>query len=196
MTSALPERSTLRRDQAAAVRERILDAAVAVIEAGEEPHMRAVAQAAQIGERTVYRYFASREELHAALLPVIGARASAPMADDVAGLPAYVRRLFTAFDANAQLTRALVTAAWAPMHMTRTANLRALRAIIDAGFPRAPAAARESATASLRVLYSAAAWAYLADCDYGLEASIRHVVWNTKVTLDALRRATRGGSDG
>jgi AcrR family transcriptional regulator len=192
MATALPPRSTLRRDQAAAVRERILDAAIAVIEAGDEPNMRAVALAAQIGERTLYRYFPSRDDLYAGLLPVLRERASTPMAGDIAGLPDYVRRLFTQFDNNARLARALVTAAWAPTSVTRSANLRALRKVIDAGFPRAPAAARESATASLRVLYSAAAWAYLADCGFGLEASIGHVVWNTKTALDALQRASGG----
>jgi AcrR family transcriptional regulator len=192
VTANLPARSALRRDQAAAVRERILDAAIAVIEAGEEPNMRAVALAAQIGERTLYRYFASRDELQTALLPAVRERASTPMPDDIAGLPDYVRRLFTTFDKNARLARALATAAWAPTNVTRPANLRALRKVIDAGFPKAPATIREAAAASLRVLYSATGWAYLADCGYGLEASIRHVVWNTKIALDALHRTSRG----
>lgn len=186
--------SALRRDQANAVRERILAATLEVIEEGEEPNMRSVAHAAEISERTVYRYFPSREDLHAAVLPLIRERASAPMAAHVDGLPDYVRRLFTTFDRNPRLTRALTTATWWSLGTSRIANLQALRALIDAGFPAAPRASRESAAASLRVLYSAAGWAYLADCGLDLEASIRHVQWVTTTVLDELRRA-RGGAD-
>lgn len=192
MSATLTRGSALRRDQADAVRDRILGATIQVIEAGEEPSMRRVAQVAEIAERTLYRYFTSREELHAAVLPVLRERASAPMAENVEGLADYIRRLFTTFDRNAQLARALATAAWAPTTVTRLANLRALREIIDAGFPKAPKAARESATASLRVLYSAAGWGYLADCGFDLEASIRHVQWNTETVLARLRMLTGG----
>lgn len=184
--------TSLRQDQAHAVRERILAATIQVIEAGEEPSIRAIAQAAEISERTMYRYYATREELHAAVMPLIRERASTPMAGSVEALPEYVRRLFTAFDANARLARALVHAAWVPVNVTRSANLRALRSIIDARYPKASKADRESAAASLRVLYSAACWAYLADCGFDLEASIRHVEWNTKAVLDRLRHSKGG----
>jgi AcrR family transcriptional regulator len=184
--------SSLRRDQARAVRERIVSAAVAVIEAGDEPTMRAVAQAAEISERTLFRYFASRDELLAALSPALRGRASTPMADDVEALPDYVRRLFSTFDQNARLTRALATAKWWPAHVTRSENLEALRKIIDAAFPRAPRSDRASAAASLRVLYSAVSWVYLADCGFDVAASIRHVQWNTKKVLEELRRLSGG----
>ncbi len=170
------------------MRERILDATVRVIEDGGEPTMRAVAQAAAIAERTLYRYFATRDELNDAVVPRITARASAPMPQDVRGLPAYLRALFTTFDANARLTRALVHAKWAPTNVSRPRNLEALRALVDAAHPTAPATDRASAAASLRVLYSAASWAYLADCGFDLEASIRHVAWNTRVVLAELQR--------
>lgn len=185
------ERS-LRRDQAAAVRERILAATLAVIEAGEEPTMRAVAQAAGIAERTLYRYFPAREDLYGAITPILSKRVSAPMADHVDGLEAYVERLFRAFAESAPLARALVTARWVPTRVTRPANLAALQKLLDRAFPKAPKPARESAAASLRVLYSAAAWVYLADCGFDVEESIRHVQWNTTVVLDKLRQANGG----
>jgi AcrR family transcriptional regulator len=178
--------SALRRDQASAVRERILVATIEVIEAGEEPSMRSVARAAEISERTVYRYFASREELFAAVVPLLRERASAPMAEEVAALPDYVRRLFSTFDQNARLARALTTSSWAPMNVSRPANLQALRKLIDAGFPDAAQTERESAAAGLRVLYSAAGWAYLTDCGFDREASIRHVQWITRTVLEKL----------
>ncbi len=183
--------STLREDQARAVRERILSAVLAVIEAGEEPTMRAVARAAQISERTLYRYYPSLDELQTAALPLVRERASAPMAKSVEQLPEYISQLFTTFDNNERLTRALVTAAWAPTNVTRPANLRALRCIIDAAYPDASVKDRESAAASLRVLYSAAGWLYLNDCGFDLEASVRHVQWNTRAVL---RRFEKGQS--
>jgi len=166
MTIQTADPSPLRREQANAVRERILDATLRVIEDGGEPTMRAVAQAAAIAERTLYRYFATREELNDAVVPRLTACASAPMPQDVRGLPAYLRALFTTFDANARLTRALVHAKWAPTNVSRPRNLEALRALVDAAHPTAPATDRASAAASLRVLYSAASWAYLADCGF------------------------------
>lgn len=183
---------SLREDQASAVHERIVSAAVAVIEAGEEPQMRSVAAAAQISERTIYRYFATREALQSAVISALRTRASAPMAADVGGLEDYARRLFATFHQNATLTRALVSAKWTSLTLTRTANLDALRAIIDAGFPAAPADARESAAAGLRVPLSAAGWAYLADCGFDLEASITHVQWLIRAVLEKLHHLSGG----
>lgn len=188
----MPETSSLRRDQAISVRQRILAAGLEVVESGGEPNMRAVASAAAISERTVYRYFGSRDELFAALVPELRARVSAPMAEDISGLEVYVRRLFTQFDRNAALARALAKAAWAPTGMTRPANLRALRAIIDAAFPTVPAADRESASAALRVPMSAVGWAYLADCGLELEASIAHVQWLVRAVLEKLQEQSGG----
>ncbi len=174
------------------MREQIVAAAIRVIESGQDPSMRAVAQAAEIAERTLYRYFASRDELLAAVLPLLRERASAPMADDVDGLMDYIERLFTTFDQNPGLARALARAAWAPTSMTRPANLQVLRTIIDAAFAKAPKTDRESAAASLRVLYSAVSWVYLGDCGFKLQASIRHVQWNTKIVLHELRKRAGG----
>jgi AcrR family transcriptional regulator len=188
MADTMPNGPTLRHDQANAVRERILAATVEVIEAGEEPTMRSVAQAAGVSERTMYRYYPSRDDLFAAVAHVLRERASAPMADDAAGLPDYARRLFTTFHRNPRLARALSTAAWLPTHLTRPANLEALRKVIDAGFPGAPKADRESAAAALRVLLSAAGWAYLADCGFNLKASVRHAQWVADAVLDKLRQ--------
>lgn len=177
---------SLRADQASAVNERILGAALTVVEAGQEPTMRTVARVAGIAERTIYRYFATHDELVAAMSPRLRARASTPMAEDVGGLPAYIHRLFTTFERNAALVRALVTASWAPTQTTRAENLAALRRLIDAAFPDAPREARASATATLRALYSASSWVYLTDCGFSSRASIRHVQWVTEVVLKEL----------
>ncbi len=181
--------SSLRAEQVSAVYERILGAALAVVEAGQEPTMRTVARAAGVAERTIYRYFATHGDLVAAMTPRLRARASTPLAEDVDGLPAYIQRLFTTFDRNAPLVRALVASSWAPMQTTRSENLAALRRLVDAAFPDAPREARASATATLRALYSASSWVYLTDCGFSNRASIRHVQWVTEVVLKELSHA-------
>jgi AcrR family transcriptional regulator len=187
--------TSLREEQAHAVSRRILLGALAVIEEGGDPHMRAVAAAAGISERTIYRYFPSRDELHAALMPELRARASAPMAESVSGLEQYVVDLFTTFDQNQKLVRALVAGSWAQRHFTQTrsANLDALQAIIDEAFPTVPAATRRSAAASLRVPLSGAGWLYLAHCGFDVETSVAHVQWLVRAVLEKLDRS-RGGS--
>lgn len=186
MALALSPPPPLRRDQANAVRERILAAALRVMEEGQEPHMRTVAIEAEISERTIYRYFASRDDLEAAIQPEIQSRVSAEMADDITGLEDYAKRLFTAFETNERLARSLATARWVPTKKTRPANLRALRKLLDEAFPSASKADRESAAAALRVPLSAAGWAYLKDCGFDLSASVRHVRWLIRTVLDAL----------
>ncbi len=193
MTEAMASGSPLRRDQATAVMARITSAAVAVIESGAEPTMRAVAAEAQISERTIYRYYPTRDDLYAAVGEALRHRASAPLPEEVSGLEAYVHALFSTFDANARLTRALVTASWLPTGESRPRNLAGMRKLFDAAFPKAPRAERESAAATLRVLCSAAGWAYLADCGFDLAASVRHVTWVLRNTLTKLE-APRGGS--
>jgi AcrR family transcriptional regulator len=193
-TSA-PAGPTLRRDQADAVRQRVLSAAIRVIENGGEPTMRSVAQEAQIAERTLYRHFPSRDDLQVALIPLLNERVSAPMAQHIEELPDYIERLFTAFSRNAVLARALTRATWVPTHVSRSENLRALRKLIDASFPDAPQSDRKSAAASLRVLYSAAGWVYLTDCGCSLAASITHVRWVTKTVLDRLCQSSGGNND-
>ena len=187
--------SVLRRDQANAVHDRLLEAAIAVIESGEEPNMRSVAAAAQVSERTIYRYFPSLDDLQAALMPVLRERASAPLPDHVDGLEDYVRRLYTSFARNAQLTRALTLARWASPKRSRQVNLRGLRALIDAAFPGAPKSERLSGAASLRVVLSASGWVYLDDCGFDLEASIRHVTWLVRTVVARLHEQSGGARD-
>jgi len=187
---------SLRQDQAEAVRARLVDAAVSMIEAGQEPNMRGVARLAGVSERTIYRYFAAREDLVTAVLPVLRVRASVPMAETVAGLEDYARDLFTVFDANGRLVRALVSSAWAaPMfERTRGENLKALQAVLDRGYPGAPRRERRSAAAALRVPMSGAGWVYFSDCGFSLKESIGHVRWLIRAVVQRLETVS-GGSD-
>src|SRR5690606_6929627 len=176
----------------AVTRERILAGVIQVIESGEEPTMRATAKAAQIAERTLYRHYGSLGELQSAVLPALRARAGAPMPERVEELPAYVHRLYSTFDENARLVRALTTATWNATNLSRPQNLEALRALLDAGYPCAAEADRESAAASLRVVLSASGWVYLTDCGFDRDAAIRHATWLVHTALDALSRCQGG----
>jgi AcrR family transcriptional regulator len=77
--AARPYTSPLRAEQAAMTRDRIIDAAVDLLSAGEaqEIGMSDVADHAGVSVRTVYRYFATREDLFDAVVDAIGERMAA-----------------------------------------------------------------------------------------------------------------------
>lgn len=161
--------------------------------------MRSVAAAAGVAERTIYRYFASREALHEAVHARLKGRAGAPLCASESELEAYAGELFAVFEANRELISSLLTAPWAAptMRGTRRENLVALRALIDAAYPAAPEADRAAATSSLRVLLSGAGWHYLrVAC--GLEAAevLAHVRWSIGAVRAQLSGATRRGRGG
>jgi AcrR family transcriptional regulator len=189
---------SIRDAQADAVRERIVGAALAVIASGREPTMRSVAAAAGISERTIYRYYASLDALREAFLPELRKRASARLPDTAAELLDYARALFTTFDANQALVRALVRSPWSGKYTshTRPRNLGQLQALIDEGFPDAPADTRRSAAAGLRVPLSGAGWVYLDDCGLSSDERIAHVQWLIRTVFEKLSASasTSGGS--
>jgi len=180
---------SIRAEQAQMVTNRIIAAAIAQIEAGTEPSMRAVAIRARIAERTLYRYFPSLEALQAATMPHLRRLVGYPMCNTADELPVYVKQLFTRFQSSSALSRVLATAPWAApiLRQTRTESRDRLLDVLKAAFPDVPRADIESATAGLRVPLSAAGWIYLEDCGYDLRASIRHVQWLVKTVLDHLQ---------
>lgn len=188
-----PDR-TLRQEQGDAVRDRLLDAALTIIEGGGEPTMRSVAKAGGVSERTIYRYFESHDALTAALVPKLAGRAGCPLCGSAAELPAYARTLFEIFENNTALITGLLTGAWAAAHMrgTRRGNLAGLRALLDAAYPDAPVDARSAATSTLRLLLSGAGWHYLrVSCGLAQADVLRHALWSLAVIETSLRHATR-----
>jgi len=184
-----PKTSSIRSELAQRVTDRIISAALAQIEDGIEPSMRAVAIRAEIGERTLYRYFRSLEELQAATMPHLRRLVGHPLCATAADLPAYVENLFTSFQNNRALTRALATAPWATsiLRQTRPENRDQLFALLAAAFPKVPREDLESASAGLRVPLSAAGWMYLEDCGYDLSGAIHHVQWLVTTVLAHLQ---------
>lgn len=102
---------TLRDAHKALTRQRILDAAIRLVEA-EDPEsltLGHVARAAGVTERTIYRHFATREELISAawvrINETIAIRAAPETAADLVELP---RHMFPSFDQREPLMRALL----------------------------------------------------------------------------------------
>lgn len=188
-------RRGLRLEQTDAVRARLLASALAVIEAGAEPTMRAVAEHAGVAERTVYRYFASRDVLYEAMVPSFSTRASAPLPATAAGLVGYVRDLYETFERNAALIEALVRGPWAAPFLahSRPANLAAVRALLDQAYPCVGDDERAAAATSIRLVLSGSSWSYLRDCQLDIESAVTHGQWIVGRALRSL--AAQGGDD-
>src|SRR5687768_18577046 len=92
--------SPLSDARAELVRQRAVAGAVAVLERGEALTYAAVAAAAGIPERTLYRHFPTREALLKALYDWVNQKLTvdAERPTDAAGLARLVRLVFPGFD--------------------------------------------------------------------------------------------------
>ncbi len=193
-TLSAPVPRSLREENASEMRELLLATAVALIERGEEPTMRAVAREARVGERTVYRYFESREVLHEALIPRFVGRAGVHLCDRFDELENYADALFTTFSDNRALNVALLTSAWAASTMSgsRSKNLKDLRKLIDGAFPQAPSDERAAAAATMRTVLSGSGWLYLCvSCGLSKKDAVSHVRWLIRTAAERLKRASK-----
>lgn len=157
-------RSLAARQQDLA-REVILDAAIQkLVEAPhEELSVRAVAKQSNVSERTIFRYFASRDELLDAIAHEYSRRLDAPPTPaTVEELIAYVPAMFARFEENSALTRAALRSEIYHRIRTRGSAIRgaAIRQIIDRAAPKRPAAEREIAVANIRYMLIASTWNY------------------------------------
>lgn len=154
--------SPLRKSQAAATRERIVQACVALMQRGTDLTYAAVAAAAGVQERTVYRHFPKKEDLEAALWDWIVQHLThadfAPRNEEQ--LVAAMRESFAGFDADAPLIQAML---YSPQGLGVRRRQQPMRramfeACVDSAVPGAPPQVRDRAAAVLQVLYSAASW--------------------------------------
>jgi AcrR family transcriptional regulator len=160
-------RSPLRAAQAVATRERILDALADVLERGQDPTYAAVAAAAGVQERTVYRYFPTRAELHRDFWRRVHEQriGAVPDATDLRTLQELVAETFAGFTAHAALVRAMLHSA-AGRDMRLAANderRRRFERVAALELPLRGRAERRRAAAAAQVLCSAMAWEYLQD---------------------------------
>ena len=154
--------SPLRASQAAATRERIVAACVALMRRGADLTYAAVAAEAGVQERTVYRHFPKKEDLEAALWDWIVLRLTRAdfAARDEEQLVAAMRESFAGFDAGAPLIQAMLHSPQGLDVRRRQQPMRRamFQACVDSVVPGAPPQVRDRAAAVLQVLYSAASW--------------------------------------
>ena len=162
MNARGPYHSPLRESQAAATRERIVEACVALMQRGADLTYATVAAGAGVQERTVYRHFPRKEDLEAALWGWIVAHITHAdfAARDEEQLVAAMRDSFTGFDAAAPLIQAMLHSPQGLEVRRRQQPMRRamFEACVDSAAPGAPPQARKRAAAALQVLYSAASW--------------------------------------
>jgi AcrR family transcriptional regulator len=175
-------------------RRLIMDSAVQSLEHTSlgELTVRAVAKAANISERTVFRYFATREELLDALAAAVSEKMALPAPPaTVEELLAAPRALYGRFDAVRELTLAALHSEL--FHRMRETQARvrwtAVQAIVDAAAPRRSARERKLAAANIRFYLAASAWHYFRFYfGFSLEDSIACAEMAIRQSLDGLAK--------
>jgi AcrR family transcriptional regulator len=154
--------SPLRASQAAATRDRIVAACLALMRQGADLTYASVAAEAGVQERTVYRHFAKKEDLEAAVWDWIVQHLTHAdfAARDEEQLIAAMRESFAGFDAAAPLIQAMLHSPQGlEVRRSQQPARRAMfQACVDSAVPGAPPEVRDRAAAVLQVLYSAASW--------------------------------------
>jgi AcrR family transcriptional regulator len=146
-------------------RKLILDAALDMLERASlaELTARAVAKQANISERTVFRYFATREAFLDAVADAVRARFALPTPPRTAEeLLATPRALYTRFEEKANFTRAaLHTELFHRMRETLArSRWQAVQKIVDELAPRRSERQRRLAAANIRFYLAASTWHY------------------------------------
>lgn len=164
--SPRPYKSAVREEQAKATRDRILAAAVELMQTEEDASMDAIAKAAGVERRTVFRHFETREALLGAAFQWLNDRLGVVVAPgDPAALVKAIRDGFARMDSLEGAVRAgLHSRAGREM---RLANLPRRQAAFAAGLAPVtaslPTAEKARIEALAHLLYSAAAWEVLKD---------------------------------
>lgn len=143
----------------------ILEAALQTLENASvrELTLRAVAKEAGISERTIFRYFSSRDRFLDAVSEELSRKLGLPPhPTSIDELLTYPRRLFKAFEAHKALTRASLHSDLRERMIATVAKHRwaAVQAVIDAHAPAAPERQRRIAAANIRFFLSATTWQY------------------------------------
>jgi AcrR family transcriptional regulator len=163
----MSEVMTLRDQQTAATRERILAATAAVLARGDEPTFAAIAHEVGCRERTVYRHFASKDDLARAFWDWQYAVFGRPdrSATGAAELHAQTAAAFAAFDARPELVRAMLHTRHgrAARLSDNAARQQAMLRTAAAELPQLDPPTRRRAAAAIQLLSSAAAWEVLRD---------------------------------
>jgi AcrR family transcriptional regulator len=158
--------SPFRDQQRCDTSERILDACSDLVAAGKELTFAAVARAAGVQERTVYRHFATKEDLEEAFWWSHEEHVSGPGTFDAQTLDELVtnmKRSFAGFEANAAIVEAMLSSRQGMRLRLRgnDARRKMMLRCVDATVPGLEARALRRAAAAAQVLYSAPSWQML-----------------------------------
>lgn len=187
-------RSTLRRDQKRETRERILEGAIQTLATGvAEVSIPAVARRAKVSVPTVYRHFANKRALLAAVAAHVERRSGAgevPTPRDPESLAASAYELFRRLDALGPATRAAM-ASRLGARMRRESMIEGRRALVAqalaSGMSGRPQEDQERLTNVVLVLWSSAALHAFKDyLGLSAEQAADHVAW-------AIRTLAGGG---
>ena len=161
-------RNSLAARHADLTQSLILDSAIDLLETASvrELSVRAVAKQADISERTVFRYFASRDDLLDAVALEMSRRLDAP-ADPttVDELMAYPAAMFARFEATSALTRAALHSELYDRIRSSAARHRgaAIRGLLDRAAPDRSEGERRIAAANIHYSVIASTWRYYRD---------------------------------
>ena len=163
--SAVSQTATLADRQHELTRRLILDAALHVLEQGSvtELTVRAVARQAQVSERTVFRYYATRDEfLDAIAVEVRGSLALPAPPATLEELLAAPRALYAAFEARLALIKAaLHTEIYQRMRQAQNqARAEAIDRLLAQHAAHRSERDRRLASANIRYHLTATTWHY------------------------------------
>lgn len=170
-------------------RVELLDAAVRVILSGREPTMRSIAAEAQVGERTIYRYFENAESCASEVRAHIAPRLGVPLCERSEDLDDYARRLYGTFEANHALAVSFLRSSWAAAELenSRRANLDAMHELLAKDHPQADPVTVQRAAAALRTVLSGSGWLYQrVSCGLEQAEVVENARWLVRSTLAAL----------
>ncbi|HEV2700756.1 MAG TPA: TetR family transcriptional regulator [Steroidobacteraceae bacterium] len=158
--------SPLRDRQRSDTSERILDACNDLVAAGKDLTVAAVARAAGVQERTVYRHFATKEDLEDAFWWSHEEHVSGPGTFDAQTLDELVANLkksFAGFEANSAMVEAMLSSRQGMRLRLRgnDARRKMMLRCVDAAVPGLEARTLRRAAAAAQVLYSAPSWQML-----------------------------------
>jgi AcrR family transcriptional regulator len=185
-TATLPD----RRNEL--TRRLILESALQVLERSSFGGltMGAVAKRARMSQRTVFRYFPTREAFLDAIAEQLRLLLGLPPPKSVEELLAFPRALYTGFEAHARLMRAALHSELYERMRETAARVRweAVRRIVDAIAPGRSDAERKIAAANIRFYLGASTWHYYrSHFDFTLEEAIRAAETAIRQSLDGLR---------
>lgn len=157
--------SILLEKKAAFTTNLLLDAACELLQTMDinELSFKVVSDKAEISQRTMFRYFRSRESFLDALTERLYGELNLPtVPDSVDALPDYITMLYEKLDAQPRKVMVLLSADLLPRVLNTTAKQRlaTLEALLTQTYPNASKHDIKKTAANLRYVMSASSWRY------------------------------------